>query len=98
MGGGDVIWNPVRGKFAIFSSQLAHFDLYLAAGAGALGTISSESKERVAFAGNVGVGVRLLFNQLVAVRLDYRQFFYPAVHDAVWWPSEFTVAVTVWTH
>ncbi len=84
------LWSPVHGKVGMFTSKLFHFDLHLALGVGAIGTEvrtrdigkleegESSRKHKVDVAANVGAGVRMFFLDWLAVRLEYRHFFYAA--------------------
>ena len=106
MAGADVLWSPLHGKLALFTSKLAHFDFHLAFGAGAIGTNVAEFdvideagdlKSKVDVSGNVGLGMRLYFNDLMSMRIDYRQYFYAAEGGGISHPAEVTAGVSIWT-
>lgn len=102
MAGADVLWSPIHGKIGMFTSKLAHFDFHLAFGAGVIGTeiVNEATKEvssKIDVSGNLGVGFRLFFNDTVALRLDYRQYFYPAETGGVAYPAELTLGVSFFT-
>jgi outer membrane beta-barrel protein len=107
MAGVDVLWSPLHGKLALFTSKLAHFDFHLAFGAGAIGTsvakhdvidaAEDEIEGKVDVSGNVGLGMRLYFNDMVSMRIDYRQYFYAAEGGGISHPAEVTAGVSIWT-
>jgi outer membrane beta-barrel protein len=107
MAGADILWSPLHGKLALFTSKLAHFDFHLAFGAGAIGTdvakpdvidaADEDKKSKTDISGNVGVGFRLYFNDLISMRVDYRQYFYPAEGGGISHPAEITAGVSIWT-
>lgn len=102
LAGASVLWSPIHGKFGIFTTKLAHFDLYLAFGAGVIGTTVIDQTTRVEeskvdVSGNVGLGVRFFLNDFVALRFDYRNYFYPAETGGVAFPVELTLGVSFFT-
>ena len=60
-------------------------------------TPEDEQKAKTDVSGNVGLGVRLYFNDLVSMRIDYRQYFYPAEGGGISHPAEITAGVSIWT-
>lgn len=85
--GADVMFVPVYGKISFASELDPSFDLFFVAGVGAAGTrrksggyvgqpeISHETAVGPAF--NFGLGLRFYFSRLVALRLEFRDYFYP---------------------
>ncbi|MBM4370505.1 MAG: outer membrane beta-barrel domain-containing protein [Deltaproteobacteria bacterium] len=92
------LWSPIHGKVGLFSKKLWHFDLHLAFGAGAIGTIVRTRKEggaekaRVDVGGNIGLGAQMYVVSWGAVRVEYRHFFYAATKEVggVSFPAEIT--------
>ena len=95
-----LVWNPIYGKFAVFTDKLFHFDFFISLGAGVVGTdVENESlntDSKVDVAGNLGLGVRFYINDLIALRLDYKQFLYGG-EQGIEVPAEFTLGVSFWT-
>jgi len=106
----DGLWSPLHGKLGFLTWKLVHFDWHISMGVGAIGTeirpIMQLGKETavVDVAGNVGTGLKLFFNNNIAVRLDYRQYFFPArkydqagknlLSDGAARPAELTIGVS----
>ena len=100
LSGADFLWSPVHGKLGIFADTLAHFDVHLAFGAGVIGTTVrrlNDSKSKVDVAGNVGLGMRFFLSDGIALRFDYRQFFYAAEGGGLSHPAELTLGVSFLT-
>ena len=100
LAGANFIWSPIHGKIGIFAEKLAHFDAHLAFGVGAIGTTVrqlGEEQGKVDIAGNLGIGLRFFMTDDIALRFDYRQFFYPAEGGGLTHPAELTLAVSFWT-
>ena len=100
MAGVDAVWSPIHGKFAIFGTKLAHFDVHIAVGAGALGTVVrklDKEEPKVDIAGNIGLGFRIFLLDFMALRFDYRQFFYAAETGGVAKPAEFSLGLSFFT-
>ena len=98
--GATVVWSPIHGKIALFTSKLAHFDLFVAMGAGVIGTEIRELSTTAAkqdVTGILGLGFRFYLTDWLSVRMDYRQFFYPAEVGGVAHPVELTMGVSFWT-
>lgn len=97
----SIVWNPLHGKLAVFTTKLFHFDFHLSLGVGAIGTQLERSNgttdSKVDVAGHLGVGLRFYVNDLIAIRADYKQFLYGA-ESGVAAPAEFTVGVSFWTN
>lgn len=79
------LWSPMHGKMGAFSSGLAHFDLGLAFGVLLLGTDvqregEPEAKYRTSpdVGGYVGATMQFYLSSMIALRFDYRHFFYNA--------------------
>lgn len=97
------LWSPVHGKIGLFTSKLFHFDFHLAVGVGAMGTDvrtedigklkegESARKHKVDVAANVGTGVRLYFLDWLAMRIEYRHYFFAAEQGGVSYPAELTL-------
>ena len=102
MAGASLLWSPFHGKFALFTTKLVHFDFHVAFGAGVIGTkiIDEATKledSKVDPSGSFGLGVRMFVNDMFAIRLDYRQYLYPASTGGVAYPAEMTLGVSMWT-
>jgi len=100
LAGANFLWSPVHGKLGMFADKLAHFDAHLAFGVGAVGTTVRElgdEKGKVDIAGNIGIGLRFYITRDIALRFDYRQFFYPAEGGGLSHPAELTLAISFWT-
>jgi outer membrane beta-barrel protein len=99
------VWSPFHGKMGIADGALGQFDVHLAFGAGLLGTKvtdeeSHEEKRTFNPSGHLGLGFRFWLHEHVTVRLEYRQFFYPADQAAggdLAYPAEFTLGVSLYT-
>ncbi len=81
--GAGVLWSPIYGKFGAFATKVAHFDFGIELGLMALGTRvqpegKAEAKARVDVGGNVGATLRFYVHEFVALRIDYRHYFYAA--------------------
>ena len=100
LAGANFLWSPIHGKFGIFTDTLAHFDVHLAFGAGVIGTTVrrlNEEDSKVDVAGNVGLGMRFFLSDSIALRFDYRQFFYAAEGGGLSHPAELTLGVSFLT-
>ena len=98
--GAAVVWSPIHGKVALFTSKLAHFDIFMTMGAGAIGTEVRDLNKtagKIDVSGIVGLGFRFYINDFLSIRTDYRQFFYPAEVGGVAHPVELTMGVSLWT-
>lgn len=105
--GAGVLWTPLHGKVAIFDTKLGHFDFGFELGVMAIGTRvqkegADEAKPRVDVGGNVGATVRFYLLDFLALRLDYRHYFY-AARDAddnnrgLSFPAEISLGISFWT-
>jgi outer membrane beta-barrel protein len=100
------IWSPIHGKISFFEGTIVPFDVGLAFGVDLIWThvrTVSEDAGRADVGGDAGLCVRLYVTDWAAVRLDYRQFFYPALpadqdgKGGVAYPGEFTLGFSVFT-
>ncbi len=86
----NLVFTPLYGKMSFASEWNPSFDLYVFAGAGLLGTRkllpggsaadlfrSGQYESSAGFGFDVGFGLHLYITDLIALRLDFRQFFYP---------------------
>jgi outer membrane beta-barrel protein len=103
-----VDWNLLHGKIGFFTTRLTEFDLALSFGVGAVSTvITNKGQESAPItqidpAGNVGAGLQFYLSNSFALRLDYHQFFYPALRGqpgggGVSYPIAATMALTYFT-
>lgn len=100
LAGANFLWSPIHGKLGIFTDTLAHFDVHLAFGVGVIGTTVrqlDQEKSKVDVAGNVGLGMRFFLSDSIALRFDYRQFFYAAEGGGLSHPAELTLGVSFLT-
>jgi len=65
-----LVWDPAHGKLRL-GGAIAHFDPYIAAGAGVVDSVLSSD-----IAGNVGVGLKFFLGRAVALRIDIRDHVY----------------------
>lgn len=76
------VWSPFVGKFALINDVIVHFDFNLSVGLGAVlvELMSQEhwgkSQIKASFEGNLGAGFRFVFQNLIGVRLDFREYLY----------------------
>lgn len=91
--GGEVAWAPVYGKLNVLAEQVAHFDLYVLAGADAV--VHDEVIHRddvpalVASGGtpggkttlgwHFGIGARVFLKEWIAARIEVRDLMYSVV-------------------
>jgi len=100
LAGANFLWSPIHGKLGLFTDTLAHFDVHLAFGAGVIGTTVrqlDQNASKVDVAGNVGLGMRFFLTDSIALRFDYRQFFYAAEGGGLSHPAELTLGVSFLT-
>ncbi len=107
-------WNLMHGKIGYFSTRLTEFDIALSFGVGAVrtgitnqGDIDPKTLAQIYHyqfdpAGALGAGVLFYLSNSWALRLDYHQYFYPALRGApggggVSYPIAGTIAVTYFT-
>jgi len=102
------LWSPVHGKIGLFTAKLFHFDCHMALGAGAMGTDvrtrdaskatgGRASEHKIDVAANVGTGVRVYFADFIAMRIEYRHYFFAADDEGgggVSYPAELTLGVS----
>ncbi len=95
------LWSPIHGKFGIFATKLAHFDMFLSFGAGVIGTklYDQERFKERAFniEGHLGAGFRLFMLDWLALRLEYRHYIYPSSKGGVSFPAELSLGVSFFT-
>ena len=102
-----VLWTPIHGKVAIFDTKLGHFDFGIALGVMAMGTDvqlegSTDVNPRIDVGGNAGATVRFYLNDFIALRLDYRHFFYNGRNlddeaAGLSYPAEISLGVSFFT-
>ncbi len=75
----DGVWSPVYGKASFLADSIVHFDLYLAAGFGAVWSATSgpPRNEGPHLAAEVGGGVRFYPYEWMAFELGLMATFYP---------------------
>jgi outer membrane beta-barrel protein len=75
----DGVWSPIYGKASFLADAIVHFDLYLAAGFGAVWTATSDAprNEGPHLAAEVGGGVRFYPYEWMAFELGLMATFYP---------------------
>jgi outer membrane beta-barrel protein len=75
----DGVWSPVYGKASFLADAIVHFDLYLAAGFGAVWSATSgpPRNEGPHLAAEVGGGVRFYPKEWMAFELGLMATFYP---------------------
>lgn len=105
--GAGVLWTPLHGKVAIFNTKLGHFDFGFALGVMALGTQlrkegADSAEPRVDVGGNVGATVRFYLLDFLALRFDYRHYFYAArnaddENRGLSFPAELSFGVSFFT-
>ncbi len=100
LAGANFLWSPIHGKIGFFTDKLAHFDMHLAFGVGVVGTSVTklaQTESKVDVAGNVGLGLRFFLSESIALRFDYRQYFYAADGGGLSHPAELTLGVSFFT-
>ena len=76
------IWSPFSSKFSLANDAIVHFDLNLSAGLGVLivealkDTALGKYTLGASFEGNLGLGLRFIFNDVAGLRLDFREYLY----------------------
>ena len=93
------IWSPFHGKVGLFASKLFHFDFSVIFGVGVIGTGVKELEQnpyegKIDISGNLGAGFRTWLDKDVALRIEYRHYFYPAEGGGVSFPVEFIVGAS----
>lgn len=75
----DGVWSPIYGKAAFLGDSIVHFDLFLAAGFGAVWSATSDAprNEGPHPAGELGGGVRFYPKEWMAFELGLMATFYP---------------------
>ncbi|MFT5992152.1 MAG: outer membrane beta-barrel protein [Bradymonadia bacterium] len=99
--GGAVLWSPLYGKFSFLGNKLAHFDWYIGAGVGVVGTENPSSdalgvETANTFAPEVTIltGWNLHLHQRWALRLDYRQGIFTSEGGGAAFPSELSLGAS----
>lgn len=95
-------WNLLHGKLGFFSTRLTEFDLGLVFGIGAVlteiqGKATEQNTKKFSPAGNVGAVLQFYLGSRFALRVDYRQFFYPADGGGVSFPISTTLGLSYFT-
>ena len=81
------IFSLIAGKFSLMNSGIAHYDLNLTAGLGALIVEMPDMKNigklkyGASFEGNLGLGLRFVFLDFVGLRLDLREYLFGKQND-----------------
>ncbi len=86
MGGLEGGFSPIYGKLNLIAQQVLHFDVSILAGADyfsfqkavALADAGSKPPDVSAIGGHLGVGVRLFFAGFMALRIELKDYLYPA--------------------
>lgn len=76
--GGEVAWVPIYGKFIGFRSFIAHWDVYLTAGAGATMT----NQKDPLFTGTFGVGSRIFLTRWLTFTLELKDHIFSQPYKA----------------
>jgi outer membrane beta-barrel protein len=83
VGTASFMFVPIYGKMSFASEFDPSFDLYFLAGVGAaglrrqIGLMNPEYDNKVGVAFNFGLGFRFYITKLVALRFEFRDYFYP---------------------
>ncbi|MBP47265.1 MAG: hypothetical protein CMH53_04950, partial [Myxococcales bacterium] len=94
------MWNLMHGKIGFFETGLIEFDLGLSFGIGAIMTdVQGKSEAGAKFdgQGNIGLTWQFYMSQRWAIRLDYRQFFYPKEGSGLSFPIAASIGLTYFT-
>lgn len=88
--GVNAYWAPIHGKFEIFASKIATFDVGLLLGLGIIGSeyhkggLDAEWTTRKSYGsvpfnvmGNIGLGCHFVLTDYLALRVDYRHYLFP---------------------
>ncbi len=99
---GAVIWNLLHGKLGFFETRLTEFDFGLVFGIGANTTIiqgkgQQQTARKIDANGNVGFSGLFYLSENWALRVDYRQFFYPKEGGGVSFPIATTLGLSYFT-
>ena len=99
--GAAAYWAPLHGKLAAFSSSLTHFDLGLIVGAGVLATKKlggGTETNKYDPMGQLGLGFQFFLSDSLALRIDYRHFFYWVTERSrISYPAEITLGLGLFT-
>lgn len=96
------MWNLIHGKIGFFDTSLTEFDVGLSFGIGALmteiqGKAVEQNLKKYDAQGNIGLTWHFYMSQRWALRMDYRQFFYPKEGGGVSFPIAASVGLTFFT-
>ena len=92
-------WSPFYGKLAFLGLKLVHFDLNLHGGFGVVGVESItenrlETETELKPEGSLGAGFNFYINDLLGIRLDYRQYLFQKAGGGVSHPSEISLGLS----
>ena len=95
-------WNLLHGKLGFFTTKLTEFDLGMVFGAGIVvtelqGKAKEQNEKSFAPQGNAGLAALFYLGERFALRVDFRQFFYPANSGGVSFPISTTVGLSYFT-
>jgi hypothetical protein len=95
-------WFPIYGKFALLGTTVAHFDVGIKAGIGAVGvhsveltTVEEKRDFKPSIAGEAGATALAYVHEHVALRLDLTAMFYGADGKNVKVPFEASLGISV---
>jgi outer membrane beta-barrel protein len=77
LAGAELMWAPLYGKISLAADSVWHFDTYVTAGAGALGSLIEEDDAEVTNVGvaaAVGIGVHVFFTRSLALKLEFKDY------------------------
>lgn len=98
--GAGVVWSPFYGKMALLQRKLAHFDINVMAGFGALGVESppqdgiGDPVKETRIEGILGAGFRFFLTKSVTLRVDYRQYIFQKTNGGTATPSEISLGAS----
>lgn len=95
-------WNLLHGKLGFFGTRLTEFDFGLVFGVGAVmtevqGKAKEENVKKYDAQGNAGATALFYLSNRWALRVDFRQFFYPAEGGGVSFPISTTLGLSYFT-
>jgi outer membrane beta-barrel protein len=78
----SAVWNLLHGKLGFFDTRLTEFDIGLTVGVGAVQTWVTEPGEdtplgKIGPCGSVGIASQFYLSDNFALRVAYKQFFFP---------------------
>jgi|JI10StandDraft_1071094.scaffolds.fasta_scaffold13650_2 outer membrane beta-barrel protein len=94
----DILWAPIYGKISLLGAKLAHFETFVGVGFGAFHTTefaaeNPDGNAAIKPGGNTILGFRWFINDLLNVRTEYRQYFFPKFNGGVSIPAELTLGL-----